>query len=654
MKVLRRQLSCLVATVLAIAAIAGERTSAGRLDSPGHEDANRCLNEFGIDLNQLYGVTAQMQTGDCGEQTAGEQWVVPLSWIVHTGNGSVYPPGYTPSSPLPIEDFAAKLVAVKIIVDAGLSSEKTHYLAAADVLRTDIDTDALMPGAFDETYPIASILPILLPLSVGDHTYQPFLLMRAQHCDGFGTVVRNSCLSAGEVRFGPRRALRVTAPLPSPGADIRDSLERIPELTIVDDVPLGDGVRFFRLIFNQPIDHRDPTLGSFQQRLTLLHADKTRPMVLHTTGYDLLDFPFHAETTALVGGNQISVEERYFVPSQPQPPDWSKLTIWQAAADHHRIVEAFKSIYTRRWLSTGSSKGGMASVYHRRFFPDDVFGAIVFGAPNDVDDAEDSAYSNFFLQVGTDPECRAALTTVQNEALGPRRAALEAALVGLQAAGLTFDQTLGFPDRALEVVVTDLPFLFWQYYGEWLCRAVPPPTATDGEVIDFIDAIVGLVFYTDQFIEPVVPYYVQAGTELGFPSADTAHLIGLRYPGINAPRSFVPSAIPLTFEPAAMADIDTWVRQAGARLLFVYGERDPWSAEPFRLGAGSRDSFSFTAPQANHLLTLGQLGPADQQSAVATIQRWAGVSAQTKPKHRAIGAEPLVRRGRALPRAVSR
>jgi hypothetical protein len=52
------------------------------------------------------------------------------------------------------------------------------------------------------------------------------------------------------------------------------------------------------------------------------------------------------------------------------------------------------------------------------------------------------------------------------------------------------------------------------------------------------------------------------------------------------------------------------------------------------------------------LLTLGQLGSADQQSAIATIQRWAGVSAQAKPKHRAIGAEPLVRRGRALPRAV--
>ena len=244
---------------------------------------------------------------------------------------------------------------MKVVVDAGLPSEKTHYLAAADVLRTDIDTDALYPGGFDAAYPVASILPLLPPLPVGDHTYRPFLLMREQHCDGFSTVVRDSCLPAGEVRFG-QGTLTVIAPLTTPGGEIRDRLERIPGLTIVDDLPLEGGDRFFRLIFDQPIDHRDPSLGSFAQRLTLLHTNRTQPIVLHTTGYGLLDFPFVAETTRLVAGNQISVEERYFVPSQPQPPDWSKLTIWQAAADHHRIVEAFKTIYTRRWLSTGLSK----------------------------------------------------------------------------------------------------------------------------------------------------------------------------------------------------------------------------------------------------------------------------------------------------------
>ena len=128
----------------------------------------------------------------------------------------------------------------------------------------------------------------------------------------------------------------------------------------------------FRLIFNQPI-HCTVSGARIVRTasLTLLHRQD--PMVLHTTGYELLD-SLWAETTALIDGNQISVEKRFFAPSQPQPPDWSKLTIWQAAADRHRIAEAFKTIYTRRWLSTGSSKGGMASVYHRRFFPDDVSG----------------------------------------------------------------------------------------------------------------------------------------------------------------------------------------------------------------------------------------------------------------------------------------
>ena len=646
----RRLLVAPVAILLAIASLPAGDLSAGRLDPPGHEDANRCINDFGVDLNALYGVSAQMQTADCRQQTAGEQWVVPLGWIVNTGVGSVYPTGYQPSSPFPIEDFASKLVAVKVVVDGGRPSEKVHYFASADVLRTDLDTEDVMPGAFDAAYPVASILPRLFPLPVGDHTYQTALLLSAQHCDGFGAVTRDNCLPAGEVPFGPRRTLVVEAPVPVPGGDIRTRLERGPGLTIVDDVPLGDGYRFFRLVFSQPIDHDNPQRGSFSQRLTLLHVDKTLPMVLHTTGYGLLDFPFRAEPTLVIGGNQISVEERFFVPSQPIPADWSTLTIRQAAADHHRIVDAFRTIYTKRWLSTGHSKGGMASVYHRRFYPNDVDGTIVYGAANDVDDVEDSAYTNFFLGVGTDPACRQALTDLQNAVLGARRDALLGELGALEAAGLTFDQTLGSSDRALEVLVTDLPFLFWQFHGQSLCASIPATTAPDADIVAFIDGVAGFIFYTDQLIAPFVPYYVQAGTELGYPSPSDAQLVGLRYPGINQPRSFVPTAIPLAFDPAAMPDIDGWVRIQGSKLLFVYGERDPWSAEPFRFGPGTSDSFRYTAPGANHSASLNQLTPLDAQAAVATLQRWAGVGKMSRaPRHAAILDEPVLTRRRAIP-----
>src|SRR5262245_65764052 len=94
-----------LASVLAMVVAAGVGdASAGRIDPPGHGDANHCLNEFDVDLNELYGITDQFRNRDCQVVSAGEHWVPgPLAWVVNTGAGIVYPPGYTPSELEPIE-----------------------------------------------------------------------------------------------------------------------------------------------------------------------------------------------------------------------------------------------------------------------------------------------------------------------------------------------------------------------------------------------------------------------------------------------------------------------------------------------------------------------------------------------------------------------
>jgi hypothetical protein len=83
------------------------------------------------------------------------------------------------------------------------------------------------------------------------------------------------------------------------------------------------------------------------------------------------------------------------------------LTIWQAAADEHDAVQAFKRIYPGKWLATGASKGGMTATCFRRFFPGDVDGTIPYVAPNNVVDSADR-YPEFLANVG-DPACRASL-----------------------------------------------------------------------------------------------------------------------------------------------------------------------------------------------------------------------------------------------------
>jgi hypothetical protein len=113
---------------------------------------------------------------------------------------------------------------------------------------------------------------------------------------------------------------------------------------------------------------------------------------------------------------------------------------------------------------------------------------------------------------------------------------------------------------------------------------------------------------------------------MGYATVSTDHLQGIRYPGIDQPRSYVPTDIPLTYQPETMGDIDRWVRNDASRLMFIYGERDPYSAEPFQLGPGTRESFWFQVPEGNHSSRISMLPRIDQQTATRAIKVWAHVN----------------------------
>ncbi|MCB5169271.1 aminopeptidase [Streptomyces bambusae] len=408
------------------------------------------------------------------------------------------------------------------------------------------------------------------------------------------------------------------------GPDIKDRILAVPGMSLIEEKPYP-GYRFFVLNYTQPVDHRKPKGAKFQQRLTLLHKDTTRPTVFFTSGYNVNTSPRRSEPTTIVDGNQLSLEYRFFNPSRPDPADWSKLTIWQAASDQHRVFKALKAIYPKKWLATGGSKGGMTATYYERFYPRDMDGIVAYVAPNDVVNKEDSAYDRFFAKVGT-KECRDRLNAVQREAL-VRRAPLEAKYQAAAAEnGWTFN-TVGNLDKAYEAVVLDYVWAFWQYSLLADCSAIPAAaTATDQEIWDSIDGISGFSAYTDQGLETYTPYYYQAGVQLGSPDIKQPHLKGLSRYGYQPPRNFVPRSIPMKFEKHAMRDVDHWVRNNAHRMLFVYGQNDPWGAEPFHLGYGARDSYVMTAPGANHGARVSML-PADQQAlATAKILKWAGVA----------------------------
>jgi len=83
------------------------------------------------------------------------------------------------------------------------------------------------------------------------------------------------------------------------------------------DPAVASDLRQYALEFEQPVDHNNPALGTFNQRLVLLHRNDTEPMVLQTSGYSI----FGVRESALMkrfATNQIQVEHRFFSGSTPE------------------------------------------------------------------------------------------------------------------------------------------------------------------------------------------------------------------------------------------------------------------------------------------------------------------------------------------------
>lgn len=419
---------------------------------------------------------------------------------------------------------------------------------------------------------------------------------------------------------------------PAPLGDILVELRAIPGMTsVMEATTMAEGYRLFIMEYEQPVDHDNPSGAKFKQRMTLLHRDYSAPVVVYNSGYFVSTRGSRSQLTILTNGNQLSMEYRYFGPSRPDPADWTKLDIKQAATDQHRITQALKArIYSQnKFLTTGASKGGMTSLFHRRFYPNDVDGTIALVAPIDYpEDAVQSPtnrYIMFLENVGTDAACRQKLKDFQNLVLA-RRTAMK---TRMNAGDASYD-LLGI-DRALEFAVEEMPFIFWQYGVQSRCAQIPASGATDDEVFEFFDETIDIAGYGDQSLGAYLPYYHQSATQLGYPTSDESYLQGLLYPGENTARAYVPPSIPTPAydNGAAMHDIQDWIATSGERIMLIYGQNDPWTAGAVSIG-NATDSFKFTAPNGNHGSSIANLASGDQMTAIAAVKRWAGLQAMNR------------------------
>jgi hypothetical protein len=410
--------------------------------------------------------------------------------------------------------------------------------------------------------------------------------------------------------------------------DVLERLESVEGLQ-VSEIPADEaGQRWFVLGLRQPVDHADPSAGQFQQRMVLLHRDEKAPLEFVLSGYGYQSsHPGDTEITErLLGGNVLFVEHRFFGTSKPDlgaEPPWQYLTIRQAAADHHDIVESLKPIYAGRWVSEGVSKGGMTALYHHRFYPNDLDAVVAYVAPNSLG-TDDQRYPAFLASVG-DAACREKIVGVQRAALARRGEVMPPLEARLAEGGYVFSR-LGDFEIAFEHAVQEYRFAFWQYGRPADCDAMPDPA---GEAIALVDTLEGVARgFSDLYLDFYAPYYYQAATELGqYGPLEDGIADLLAFPGTYRVTNYPPLGVPKAFDADATPDVAAWLSSEAEHVILTYGEFDPWTAGSFDPGASTAVR-RFTVAGGNHGSFLDDLSEQDRDAAYGLLSTWLGVPAK--------------------------
>ena len=156
--------------------------------------ATDCITPAGEELNQTFETRDAFVAPYCTEMRTGDRWRAILR-IAVAGSEPVFPGAYAPLRPRLDEDFLAKFVSARYVVDAGTSRERSYAFSAGDLV--------VQAGAIpDGTRFVRWVTPPLHPLPPGDHTVHEYVTLSADFWDGLGLDPAINLIPGGESLAG--------------------------------------------------------------------------------------------------------------------------------------------------------------------------------------------------------------------------------------------------------------------------------------------------------------------------------------------------------------------------------------------------------------------------------------------------------------------
>lgn len=406
---------------------------------------------------------------------------------------------------------------------------------------------------------------------------------------------------------------------------LKPLLDKLPGVRILEKTPTAGFSESYTAYFKVPLDHSDTTKGYFEQRVFISHRSFDAPTVCVTEGY-LASYAasswYTEELADLLQGNQIVIEHRFFGKSIPEGTPWQYLNVKQAAADHHQIITMLKKVYPGKWVTTGSSKGGSTAVYHRCYYPDDVDVTVAYVAPFTISD-EDPRTIPFLKQVGAD-SVRTKILQFQRAVLKNRAEIMRYFNIDIASAK---DTLVVSPDSALDYMVLEYPFSFWQYCGNQ--AAIPGADATPKALYKHLKSVVPADAYSSLDAGGTGVFYIQAYAEVGYYGYDTTGLgnyLLMKSPFISN-KVLVPKSVPVVYNPETLKEVRAFIAEKGNNIIYIYGEDDPWSAAAAEPGENV-NALKVLAPGDCHNVRIAGL-PDDLRKAVHDrLNKWLGIIIQ--------------------------
>lgn len=387
----------------------------------------------------------------------------------------------------------------------------------------------------------------------------------------------------------------------------------------VDSLPSDYSSEKYVVTIRQPLDHKHPEKGSFTQRVVISHEGFDRPTVLVTEGYGgdyALNPRYRDELAGLFQTNTVFVEHRYFSGSVPDTVDWQYLTAQNSASDLHLITTLFKQIYPQKWISTGISKGGQTALIYRAFFPNDVDITVPYVAPVSRS-AEDGRHEPFLNVVG-DKKTRQAILSFQREVLKRRGEIIPLLEKFCMEKQLSFRISM---NEVLDYCVLEYSFAFWQWGTP--ASQIPANSATTEVLFKHLTEISGPDYFATG--QPTQAFFIQAARELGYYGYDIEpfkDLLFIRTAKDYLQRIMLPEGITIQFQPELYKKLTNFIETSDPRLIFVYGEYDPWTSVGITKLDGKKNMFVAIQPKGSHRARINTLPDSLRDKVIKTINLW--------------------------------